>query len=96
MEIEDLQANVSIELQPYFRLWAAVFHRGLSDAAVDFFNGDTVPGSAYWWAFDSEATHPGSFLWLCELFSIDPDIARSQARSKFRVLAQASKNLERS
>ena len=76
--------SMDYQTKACIKLWASVFRVGLTDSARDFFNGRTN-----WW-FD-EANHsnyPGSFLWLCDLFGYDPDIARAKARMKFRELAR--------
>jgi hypothetical protein len=74
------------ETQACIRLWAAVFRLGLADAALHFRNtGEQSP----WISCDDR--HPGSFIWLCELFDIDPDYARSAARQKYRELVKSVK-----
>ena len=55
---------------------------GLMETATQFKGGHR----STW--FDSDAEHVGSFVWLCDLFNLDPDRARSMARMKFRALAR--------
>jgi hypothetical protein len=77
-------ANIDAQTRACIRLWAAVFHRGLIDAADAFRKGAEFP-----W-ITSQEKHPGSFIWLCDLFDMDPDIARSMARRKYRMLTRGA------
>lgn len=79
------------DVSPYRALWAAVMHRGMQDAADEFRramkNGDTPDlriGALGW--MHSDRKHVGSWVWLCSIFDLDPEIARDKARSNFRKL----------
>lgn len=77
------------------RLWAAVFRQGLQDWAAED-SGKRLranlpdnyqPGDSIKW-FESNTRAVGSFCWLCDLFEIHPDTARSMARLKKRELVR--------
>lgn len=76
------------------RVWAAVFRQGLQDWAAEQFGvmpyskAGVSRGEPTTW-FESETRDPGSFCWLCDLFEIHPDQARSMARIKKRELVRA-------
>jgi len=75
------------------RVWAAVFRQGLQDWAAEQFQvmpykkTGTVKGEPTHW-FESNTRTVGSFCWLCDLFEIHPDQARSMARLKKRELVR--------
>lgn len=76
------------------RLWASVFHNGLVHAAQAWMAksyDDNYPHPDVVW-FDSNEAHPGSFSWLCDLFNLDTERARSMARMQFRKLARSGRN----
>lgn len=59
-------------------LWAAVFRLGVLDYRMAQANGRGPDVGPIRWFVDDHATHPGSFLWLCDLFDMHPDHARSR------------------
>lgn len=58
------------------RLWATVFRQ-----AVDDLDSATHHHKVSHW-FISNATHHGSFLWLCELFNLSADVIRRKLKHK--------------
>jgi hypothetical protein len=78
-------AGAPAEAVPYLRLWAEVMRLGV----VDFCNARAVrsdnkhPHIQWLW---SEQRDPGNFLWLCDLFHLDPENARSQVLIQWRKL----------
>jgi hypothetical protein len=82
------RAAVGEEDQARMRLWAMVFTQGLRDFAEDM-RGVTDCGAfpqepSYWfWSHDNTT---GSFVWLCDLFKVDPARARTQTLSAWRDL----------
>ena len=81
-------ANMDHATRACLRMWSAVFLHGLSDSAAHFFS----TGQDDWWIDRrNNAQHPGSVMWLCDLFGIDPDRARSTARANYRKLARSGK-----
>lgn len=79
--IEPVLDKQHVEIQPYMRLWASVFHRGISDFCTARAAGKN-DGRVFW--FYDDRAHPGSFVWLCDLFRIAPDVARSAVLKKWR------------
>ena len=75
--------NLDPQTQACIRMWAAVFRAGLLDAADNF-----KLGYRNSW-FESDDQYPGSFVWLCDLFNLDPDKARSMVRMKYRALIRS-------
>ncbi len=75
------------------RVWAAAFRQGLQDWAAEQFKAlpytkaGVIRGEPTAW-FDSNTQTPGSFCWLCDLFELHPDQARSMARAKMRDLVR--------
>jgi len=67
-------------------LWAEVFKLGIQDAAVAASRGNFN----YPW-FMSDAVYPGSFVWLCNLFELAPEITRSTLRGRFRAIIREAK-----
>lgn len=76
-------------------MWAAVMIAGVREAADDFYKYKKTgkAGDALHWFFSSDPSI-GSFDWLCELFSVHPDNARSNARAQFRNLARQQRSLQ--
>ena len=74
-------------------LWAAVFNDGLLGAAKGHFGDMRCTTELNW--FISEDTHVGSFDWLCEVFDLDPLMARMTARGKFRQIANEDRRQQR-
>lgn len=61
---------------PYRRLWAAVFRQGIADYRSAVSSGARAADGRVAWVY-SNARHPGSFVWLCEVFGFSPEHARS-------------------
>ena len=96
---DEVDFNQEIDVQAFRckRLWAAVFRQGCVDAAWDFathkHDREHYPEAWLWLnATDDEV---GSFIWLCDLFDLDPDRARSQVRMKFRELMKEKNVVDR-
>ena len=75
------------QTQACLNLWAEVFRVGLMDAA-EFYKKSLTP--PYW--ITSDNTHPGSFIWLCDLFNMDSDIVRTKWRMNLRKIYRSTKN----
>lgn len=87
-------------LQRHRSLWAAVFRQGLIDAAEDFIawsnqREQVLVGvtprpqfsyDALRWINSDTDKHTGSFQWLCDMFDIHPERARSLWRMNIRTL----------
>lgn len=77
----------------HLRVWASVFRQGLQDWAAEQFGGmpyrmaGVTKGEPTAW-FEDTGCGVGSFEWLCDLFEIHPDRARSMARIKMRELVR--------
>ncbi len=87
------QCGIDPESQRCKDLWAAVFAQGCHDAAEDYFRQDRQGSGIRW--FWSDETHPGAFIWLCDLFDRDPDAARSQIQMRFRELKRKAQGGKR-
>lgn len=86
---QNREALTEFDVKPYLKLWAAVMSHAASDIRVmvkrrkspimpdpaDVGDGDLR--NAVRWVV-SEETHPGSFLWCCDLFDMNPDYVRQQ------------------
>lgn len=86
----DVSSN---EFAAYKRLWAAVFYMGLKDAAESLKlclqNGE--PWQKFeplMWVY-SPLNEPGSFLWLCDLFDLNPVQARGAWRQQVPTLLRS-------
>ena len=80
----------SHEEKAIYALWASVLRLGLEDAAVALRSAirSKKPFEAYEplvWLYD-DLDAPGSFVWLCGLFDLDPARARSAWRMNVRGL----------
>ena len=74
-------------------LWAAVFHDGILGAAKCFYGDDRLRAE-YNWFLDNNR-YVGSFVWLCDVFDLDPWQARMTARDKFRQIANEDRRLQK-
>jgi hypothetical protein len=74
----DMGVSLDHETRSCLRLWAAVFAVGIQESAETVKDGR----EPYWFYADDH--YPGSFVWLCELFDLEPERARSEARMRFR------------
>ena len=81
----EVNDNLPPQTKACLRLWAAVFHRAMIDMAIEFRAKRTMP---FW--LISNRRYPGSFVWLCELFSLDPDYVRSVWRANVRRILSMS------
>lgn len=79
----DRQNNV--EYAPFIRLWAAVFAKGLRDYCEARAAGRNSPKSSAWYI--SQDNSPGSFLWLCRVFDLDPDHVKVKVEARIDVIA---------
>jgi hypothetical protein len=61
--------------QKFRNLWAAVLKQAIKDAQQSFNNSLTSPG--LWFRSNSHAV--GSFLWICGVLNIDPELVRPVA-----------------
>ncbi len=75
------------QTQACFKLWATCFSNGIMEAAFDMRKGLKHAESANLRWFYSDENYVGSFAWLCELFDMDVNRARSSARARFRTLS---------
>jgi hypothetical protein len=64
----------------YKKLWAAVLKQAIKDAKQDLKSTLTSPG--LW--FYSNNDEVGSFLWICRVLNIDPDLIRPYARVEMK------------
>ena len=67
------------------RIWASVMSVGIADTVRAWKAGERFP-----W-FESDVHYPGSFVWLCELFDMDPAQVRSTTRMKAREIERAAR-----
>jgi len=81
------------DIKPYIDLWAAVFKLGLVDAAHDW-AGDNPHKPAVTWVFSTN-THIGSFLWICDVFSLSPEHVRDRLLAKRREIYMSNKGVPR-
>ncbi len=78
------RAKISEEDLGLLRLWTHVLAHGLRDFAEDMrriTDQGAFPREPSYW-FWSEADHPGSFVWCCDLLKRDP------VRTRLAVLEQ--------
>ena len=91
MKYDDLAAfnvpTIDQQTRACMNLWAEVFRVGLLDMALRFRADGEVP----FWIKDT-VCRPGSFVWLCDLFNLDPDNTRSRWRANLRPLMRSTKN----
>jgi len=83
------EALTEFDVKPYLKLWAAVMAQAASDvrAMVKRRRSAVLPDPAdvgdgdlrntIRWVTSAEK-HPGSFLWCCDLFDLNPDYVRRQ------------------
>lgn len=90
----------SIEREPAITnalgMWAAVFRQGVVDYAETMryengvhqgrFNCLAEDRAAVKQWFHSDATYPGSFVWLCHLFNRDVGSVRRQMRENWKTM----------
>ena len=71
-------------VRPYLRLWAEVMRGGVQDfcTARALARPNIDPRINWMWSND---VFPGSFIWLCDLFDLEPEKARSQVLLQWRV-----------
>lgn len=77
------ETNRSPIIRGYMRLWAAVMQRGISDYCTARTRKGYRHTSVYHWFWSNEH-RTGSFCWICDLFDIDPDRARTQVLGDWR------------
>lgn len=85
------RASISEDDAALLKLWAHVFALGLKDYAEDcqrVEQGAFPREPSYW--FWAHANTTGSFVWLCDLFKIDPQRARLQALANLEDLLPKS------
>lgn len=58
------------------RMWAASFHGGIREYCTAIKAGQPSGHPAVRWV-NSDASHPGTFVWLCDLFSFSPYMVRT-------------------
>ena len=80
--IEDATCS-SPEMIPYLRLWASVMRLGIQDYCTARARKEPAGDYRVFW-FESDDYATGSFTWLCELFGLDPDKARTQVLLNWR------------
>ncbi len=85
MQIDDVELvpSTDYETKACLRLWGAAFIGGINDTVAHW-----KEGREYHW-FDDDRDYPGSFVWLCDLFNIGVEQARSSVRMKARQLERA-------
>lgn len=71
-------------------LWAAVLARGLQDAALTQKHFHCEPQR---W-FRDTINRPGSFIWLCELFDLDPVHAKKMWRKNLKEVTRQAESIE--
>lgn len=76
----------SFPQQPELALWAAVFSQGARDYAISCMIREPLAAEPQVW-FWSDEDHIGSFVWLCDVFNLQPRHARSQILLRLRHLA---------
>lgn len=92
------RGDLSNESEPWFRLFAAVLHRGCVDYASarmkikdekdrERFNASEV----YHWLHEDRDFGPGSFAWLCQVLDMDPIKARSAVIANSRSIFLAER-----
>ena len=80
-ELPMVRSDGIAEIRGLRMLWAAVLLRAMEDAAghVILASGAEVPhimASARRW-LRGESRRPGSFVWVCEMFDLDPEKVRT-------------------
>lgn len=86
----DSPAPRNLQGERCMALWAEVLRVGLVDAARAFPSYLSNPHMHYEpldWLYSDELS-TGSFVWICNLFGLDPSAVRSAARMKFRELGR--------
>lgn len=78
--------EISFPEQPELALWAAVFSQGARDYAISCMLRQPPYDEPQEW-FWSDEDHIGSFVWLCDVFNLQPHHARSQILLRLRQLA---------
>ena len=88
------------EMEPYYRLWAAVFRAGVSEAMAEIqARAEGLPAAicatryanALAWMNEERDRGPGSFVWLCDLWDLDPARVRNCARENAANLATSGR-----
>ena len=87
LQIEDVELSPTLDgqTQACIKLWAAVFHNGIAETVASWRNGNHSP-----W-FDDDRDFPGSFVWLCEMFNIGVEQARSTVRMNARQIERTTR-----
>lgn len=65
------------------QLWAAVFNQGLSDIAAAFKRRENPYTSEPLRWLNSGNTSVGSFLWLCGIFGLEPELVRAKVGERY-------------
>jgi hypothetical protein len=81
------------DIKPYIDLWAAVFKLGIIDATYDWAS-ERAHKPAVTWVF-SDDRHVGSFLWICDVFSLCPSHVRDSLLMKRREIYLKNKGVPR-
>ena len=76
---------------PFLELWSAVFRLGVIDAAHDWAN-DRPHKPAVAWVFSND-NFVGSFVWICDLFGLNPELARGKLLLKRREIYAKNKGV---
>lgn len=72
---EDDSPSFPLEYSGEMQLWANVLKQGVYDARSDIRDKRVMSEPIRW--MKSNRVYPGSFAWLCELFNLDVEFARS-------------------
>ena len=92
-DIIELQAERTPEGRGYYRLIAAVLHRGIVDFAADRMKKDKAEfhsSQIYFW-FWSDDRRPYGLVWLCSVLDYDIAQVRDRTLSKSRGIAALEK-----
>ena len=88
------------EVAPYYHLWASVMRAGISEATAEIqarAEGISAGicanryGNALAWMTEERDRGPGSFVWLCDLWDLDPARVRNRARENAANLAASGR-----
>jgi hypothetical protein len=71
----------SAEIEACKDLWLAVLEQAVKDARGSRRHHSIVREAREW--FRSEDEDPGSFLWVCRILRLDPDVVRGAVEGKY-------------
>lgn len=90
-DVIEVAPNRTREGIGYFRLFAAVLHRGVVDYACSRFRmqpEEFRASEVYYWMWDDQRRGIGSLSWLCSVLGYDVRTVRDRVTARSRIIAE--------